>query len=336
VKRIIAILLINAFLLPNTVGAGETVLSAGPASYLSPLLYSPSQSFQTAFSEFCNRQGKENVFLDDSQNEISERDDIVKSALLPVKAGEAVQKMFDFLAETAQRNTLKDADLAGADVMIVFGHYDLRVAEEAALYERFAKKIITVGNVGTYIKDIFNEPEAVKFKKILVDRGVPEDKIIVETGSRNTMENLDNAFAILKKQGINPKKIILVSAPLQQIRAMATARLYHPDVHYISYAAYTPDMAVMDTDKLVEMLSYGLREMRQITQYDKNNWISLTAGEREKLREVWKLLEASQSGIREFLGFSIEDEQKVRETFRRIIKKNYVPLIEMQEKAGGI
>ncbi|MBU1923462.1 MAG: YdcF family protein, partial [Candidatus Omnitrophica bacterium] len=243
-----------------------------------------------------------------------------------------VQKMFDFLGKVSQRRTIENADLASADAMIVFGHYDLRIPEEAAMYADFADTIVTVGNVGVYSEHIFNEPEAIKFKKIMVELGVPEDKIITEPDSTNTLENLNNTFAIFKKKGITPKKIILMANPLHQTRAIATARRYYPDVEYIPYAAYTLDIETMSEDKLIEMLCFGLREIRQLTHYDKENWISLTQVERDGLADIRGILEVSKDEIDAFLGFPIDDKQKVNAKVRSIADKNYAPLIQLQER----
>ena len=60
----------------------------------------------------------------------------------------------------------------------------------------------------------------------LTKKGIPADKILIEDESRNTEENLQNAFEIIKKEGKDPTrcKIVIVSASYHLFRASYLAK----------------------------------------------------------------------------------------------------------------
>lgn len=66
---------------------------------------------------------------------------------------------------------------------------------EAALaeYQRLPRLIITCGAQGKTEP----EPEGITMRKWLIEKGVPEDRIIPETASYDTLQNLKNAKALL-------------------------------------------------------------------------------------------------------------------------------------------
>jgi Uncharacterized conserved protein len=59
--------------------------------------------------------------------------------------------------------------------------------------------------------------EAMCMKKILVDDGIPEDKLILEDKSKNTYENLNNSREIIKEKNFN--SVIIVSNEFHLRRA---------------------------------------------------------------------------------------------------------------------
>ena len=191
-----------------------------------------------------------------------------------------IQRIFDFLS-------IRD-DLMKADVMLIFGNYDLKIPQEAAKYESLVNWVVTSGYKGIFTQH-FKEPEAVIFKRVLIENGVSEEKIIVEPNSKNTKENLDNSFSLLKEKGIQFKKVLLIAHPLHQLRATATARRYYPDIEFVSYAAYKLDVNLMNEYSLRNFLGYALREIRKIRENVEKNWIALTEEEWKIYQEIKKL-----------------------------------------------
>ena len=59
-------------------------------------------------------------------------------------------------------------------------------------------------------------------RRYAIDKGVPEDRILIETVSRNTRENLEQAAMLMRERDL--RRAILVSDPLHMARALRLAR----------------------------------------------------------------------------------------------------------------
>src|SRR3569833_138627 len=82
--------------------------------------------------------------------------------------------------------------LKKADCFLVLGSHDTRVAERGAeLYlQGWAPLIIFSGGLGRLTKGEWNQPEADLFAQIAIEKGVPQDAILIENQSTNTGENI--------------------------------------------------------------------------------------------------------------------------------------------------
>lgn len=111
-----------------------------------------------------------------------------------------------------------------SDCILALGSHDLRVAERAAeLYlQGYAPFLVFSGGLGRLTDTLWEEPEAVKFAQIAIKMGVPEDKIITESRSTNTGENIRLTRQVLKEKGLSPDSFILVQKPYMEKRAYAT------------------------------------------------------------------------------------------------------------------
>jgi uncharacterized SAM-binding protein YcdF (DUF218 family) len=122
-----------------------------------------------------------------------------------------------------------------ADVIIALGSNDLRVAEHAAdLYHRgFGSTLVCTGGVA-HTDDLLStgwtEPEAVRFAAVATERGVPPERMLLETNSRNTAENLRFTRALLDRHEIQPRNIVIAVKPFMQRRAWATLAVEWPEV----------------------------------------------------------------------------------------------------------
>ncbi|EKO4004628.1 YdcF family protein [Vibrio fluvialis] len=114
--------------------------------------------------------------------------------------------------------------LNAADVIFVPGSNDTRVAEVAAtLYHKgLAPLIVFSGGHGRFTDGIFEHSEAVTFAQVAKDCGVPSDALLLEPRSTNSGENVQFTYELLKKKGIEVRKVILVQKPYMERRAYAT------------------------------------------------------------------------------------------------------------------
>jgi uncharacterized SAM-binding protein YcdF (DUF218 family) len=130
----------------------------------------------------------------------------------------------DDLARTLWDYMLLGHDLVPADVILVLGSNDVRVAEHGAdVYLRgLAPLIVFSGRVGRLTAGRFTKSEAEVFADAARARGVPDRAILLEPGSTNTGENITRSRALLAERGIDPARVIVVQKPYMERRAEAT------------------------------------------------------------------------------------------------------------------
>jgi uncharacterized SAM-binding protein YcdF (DUF218 family) len=114
--------------------------------------------------------------------------------------------------------------LEPADVVLVLGSHDLRVAERGSelFLQGYAPLLVFSGGLGNLTRGVWDEPEARKFARVARERGVPEDVILVEDRSTNTGENVRFSRELLDRKGIDPGSFLLVQKPYMERRALAT------------------------------------------------------------------------------------------------------------------
>ncbi|MEZ8140703.1 hypothetical protein A1OO_12965 [Enterovibrio norvegicus FF-33] len=111
-----------------------------------------------------------------------------------------------------------------SDCIFILGSNDVRVAEyAAALYRQgFAPYVMVSGGFGRFTKDEFDKTEAETFADVLMDEGVPESAIILETKATNTGENVSFGYQVMLEKGHDFKRFLLVQKPFMERRAYAT------------------------------------------------------------------------------------------------------------------
>jgi uncharacterized SAM-binding protein YcdF (DUF218 family) len=124
---------------------------------------------------------------------------------------------------------------ANTDCILVLGSHDLRVAERGAdLYlQGWAPILIFSGGLGNVTKGIWKDPEADKFARIALDKGVPAEAIFIENKSTNTGENILFTGRMLEEKGLHPQSFLLVQKPYMERRSYATFKKYWPDKELI-------------------------------------------------------------------------------------------------------
>ena len=115
-----------------------------------------------------------------------------------------------------------------ADVIVGFGNFNTDIARRAAeLYHQgYAPKILFTGGLGRNTTGLFPEPEAVRFAKVAMECGVPEEDILLEDRSRNTKENIDFTRELLEQRGIPHERILGVHQPFMERRIVAAMGVY--------------------------------------------------------------------------------------------------------------
>ncbi len=158
--------------------------------------------------------------------------------------------------------------LRKADIILVLGNYDLRVAEYAAklFLDGWAPLMVFSGKSGRLTSKIWSKPEAEMFADVAKKMGVPDNKIIIENRSTNTGENILFTRKLFEDRGIKAQKFILVQIPFAERRAYATFKKRWPEKDVI---AAPPPMSFDDYSSelvskaaLINNLVSGLRKMK--------------------------------------------------------------------------
>jgi uncharacterized SAM-binding protein YcdF (DUF218 family) len=133
------------------------------------------------------------------------------------------------------------------DAIFALGSNDIRVAERAAeLYlQGYGQYVICAGGNGK--ASDFTKPEAEVFRDVIIAKGVPADKIIIEPNSTNTGDNVLFVKKLLAEKGYNFKSFILVQKPYMERRTFATFKKQWSEPECvvtspnISYEEYSKD-----------------------------------------------------------------------------------------------
>lgn len=109
-----------------------------------------------------------------------------------------------------------------ADAIFTLCSFDLRVAHRAVDLFNCGKGqyLVFSGGYSEITSNLFDKPEAEVFADVALRRGVPEEKIILESESTNTGENVHFTYKLLQTMGLRPRRMILV----QTVRTILLAR----------------------------------------------------------------------------------------------------------------
>lgn len=121
-----------------------------------------------------------------------------------------------------------------ADCIVGFGNFNTDIARRAAeLYHAgYAPKILFTGGLGRNTEGLLPEPEAVRFAKVAMECGVPEEDIILEEKSTNTKENILFTRSKLEELGIPHGHILGVHQPFMERRIAAAMGVYWPELRF--------------------------------------------------------------------------------------------------------
>nr|WP_086941004.1 YdcF family protein [Thaumasiovibrio occultus] len=159
---------------------------------------------------------------------------------------------------------------AHADVILILGSNDLRVAEYGAtLYHQgVAPLIVCSGAVGRLTHGVFSQSEADAFAQVLRENGVPESAILREPRATNTGENIAYSRALLAEKGIAISRVHVLQKPYAERRAYAAVAKQWPGVEV---TVSSPAIAMQDypTDEIsfADMISALVADMERIRDY---------------------------------------------------------------------
>lgn len=110
--------------------------------------------------------------------------------------------------------------------------------------------------------------EAAFFRDVAIRRGLPPESIILEEESTNTLENVRLSAALLSRRKMASKRVILVTLPVLQRRAWATARRQLPAIELLNCP---PEARVpMDRSNVTEIAKLGelaVGEVQRLQRY---------------------------------------------------------------------
>lgn len=131
-----------------------------------------------------------------------------------------------------------------ADAIFTLCSFDLRVAHRAVdLFDcRGRQYLIFSGGHGEHTANLFTKPEAEVFADVALKRGVPRERILLESESTNTGENVRFTYRLLKTMGLRPKSMILVQSPYMERRTYATFKKQWPD-ESVQFSVTSPQLS---------------------------------------------------------------------------------------------
>ena len=114
--------------------------------------------------------------------------------------------------------------LTPASAIFCLCSLDTRVARRAAqlFLDGLGTYLVFSGGSGKLTATVFDKPEAEVFADIALEMGVPADKIVVESKSSNTGENVRFTRALLEERGLDVESFALVQKPYMERRTYAT------------------------------------------------------------------------------------------------------------------
>ena len=121
--------------------------------------------------------------------------------------------------------------LEKADCIVGFGNFNTDIAHRAAelYHEGFAPKVLFTGGLGRNTEGLLPEPEAVRFAKVAMESGVPQEDIILEPDSTNTKENILFTRNRLETLDLPHGRILGVHQPFMERRIKAAMGVYWPE-----------------------------------------------------------------------------------------------------------
>ena len=165
-----------------------------------------------------------------------------------------------------------------ADVVIALGTNDLRVAEFAAelFLQGYGATLVCTGGVahqGDLLETSWKKTEAEMYADVAISRGVPRERILLETRATNTAENIRFARDLLRRREIRPRNILLAVKPFMRRRVWATLPIEWPEMPAtLASPQMTLDQYFTDElgpDKIINIM---MGDLQRIWVYARKGW----------------------------------------------------------------
>jgi uncharacterized SAM-binding protein YcdF (DUF218 family) len=180
-----------------------------------------------------------------------------------------------------------------ADLIFVFGTLHVTAAEVAgALYEAgHAPLVVVTGGESRARPD---HHEALRHRELLLERGIPDHAIVVESRSQTTAENVSMALPLIRREVGDPRSVIAVvkwfhrRALLLLARSLTTlTRVYAADYEPFdpltgkhlrrdTWVTSSPQSCRQETETMRQLITTGWDPLRR----DGNGWIPTAAPSR--------------------------------------------------------
>ena len=159
------------------------------------------------------------------------------------KVGEPANSIYDDSLITDVIFSDIEDDLRINKWCIVFGNslqVDERVRTVIEKYKegRFEKMVLCGGTSGISNSNNSTESEASKYKKKLLEAGIPETCIYLEEQSKNTFENIDNAMKIINSLDEYVNSLSIITSEYHLKRCILTFAKKYPQISVTPIPAY--------------------------------------------------------------------------------------------------
>ncbi|HET9897362.1 MAG TPA: YdcF family protein [Streptosporangiaceae bacterium] len=162
-----------------------------------------------------------------------------------------------------------DSGSVVADVLIILGSHDVRVADRGAeLYVagKAAPLAIVTGGAGKVTGTEWTRTEGDVYAERLILKGVPEGSILVETKATNTGDNFGYSRELAKASGYSIESGIIVSKPYMARRSLATAMKVWPDVSWYTRPPQIPLLEYpndeVPLDRMINLMVGDLQRLK--------------------------------------------------------------------------
>lgn len=209
----------------------------------------------------------------------------------------AQREVYDVKTRTWNPIDPSELEKENIDLMVIMGSSDNIVPIKAAeLYHKLVKnnpnlKIVTSGKWGTHagMSQMYGDPEAVRYQKILMENGVPEDVIFIEPRSTNSGENIQFSRHIIEEEKLLHRNVLLIQVPYLQRRGGETFVEQYPweydkeekafkkvsgvtlkdhgIEHLISWASYVPQVYGKSAAEVFAVAKNTLGDLNRLRDY---------------------------------------------------------------------
>ena len=162
-----------------------------------------------------------------------------------------------------------------ADCIIVLGSHDTRVAERGAelFLEGWARLLVLSGHLGSLTSGMWSTSEAETFADVAAEKGVPRERMLLETRATNTGENVDFSRQLLVDEGHLVRKALAVQKPYMERRTLATFQQRWPELEVrVTSPRIAFDDYPTDTIPRNDVIQIMVGDLQRLIVYGQKGW----------------------------------------------------------------